>query len=83
MKLWMTNPRAEITIEGEGAAILRKALSPEAGREIPGTRVRVSGRGKTVTLLIEAEDAGALRAAVNSYLRWADVAAGVVKEARP
>ena len=79
----MTRPRAEIRIEGEDATILRKALSPEAGREIPGTRVRVSGRGTTLTLTIEAEDAGALRAAVNSYLRWADVAAGVVREARP
>jgi KEOPS complex subunit Pcc1 len=74
--------RAEIRIHGEEAAILRKALAPEAGREIPGTRVTVAGRGATVTLTIEAEDAGALRAAVNSYLRWADVAAGVVKETR-
>ena len=75
-------PRATIRIEGTEAAILRKALSPEAGREIPGTRVRVTGRGKTLTLDIEADDSGALRAALNSYLRWADVAAGVVKEAR-
>jgi len=74
--------RAEIRIHGEEAAILRKSLAPEAGREIPGTRVRIAGRGPTVTLTIEAEDASALRAAVNSYLRWADVAAGVVKEAR-
>ncbi len=75
-------PRAEIRIQGNEAPILRKALSPEAGREIPGTRVTIAGRGTTLTLTIEAEDAGALRAAVNSYLRWADVAAGVVKEAR-
>jgi len=75
-------PRATIRIEGTEAAILRKALSPEAGREIPGTRVRVTGRGKTLTLDIEADDTGALRAALNSYLRWADVAAGGVKEAR-
>ena len=75
--------RAEIRIEGEDAAILRKSLAPEAGREIPGTRVRVAGRGDALTLTIEAEDAGALRAAVNSYLRWADVAAGVAREARP
>lgn len=76
-------PRAEITITGDAAAILRKALAPEAGREIPGTRVVIAGRGTSLTLRIEADDAGALRAAVNSYLRWADVAAGVVKEARP
>jgi len=75
-------PRAEIRIEGEEAAVLRKALAPEAGREIPGTLVRVAGRGKTLTVSIEAQDTGALRAALNSYLRWAEVAAGVVKEAR-
>ena len=76
-------PRAEIRVEGDDAAILRKALAPEAGREIPGTTVRVSGRGRSLVLRIEAEDTGALRAALNSYLRWADVASGVVREARP
>ena len=75
-------PRAEIRIEGDEAAILRRALAPEAGREIPKTSVRVTGRGKSVTLMIDAEDTGALRAAVNSYLRWADVAAGAARVAR-
>ena len=46
----------------------------------PTLRLKVAA---VPVVLIEAEDAGALRAAVNSYLRWADVAAGVVKEARP
>ena len=78
----MTMPRAEIRIQGDEAAILRKALHPEGGRGIPRTRVQISGRGKTLTLTIEAEDTGALRAALNSYLRWADVAAGVVREVR-
>ena len=75
--------RTEIRVEGDDAAILRKALAPEAGREIPGTTVWVSGRGRSLVLRIEAEDTGALRAALNSYLRWADVASGVVREARP
>ena len=48
----MTMPRAEIRIEGDEAAILRRALAPEAGREIPKTRVRATGRGKSVTLTI-------------------------------
>ena len=75
-------PRAEIRIEGDEAAILRRALAPEAGREIPKTSVRVTGRGKSLTLTIDAEDTGALRAAVNSYLRWADVAAGAARVAK-
>ncbi len=75
-------PRAEIRIEGDDAAILRRALAPEAGHEIPKTHVTITGRGKTMTLRIEADDAGALRAALNSYLRWADVARGAAREAR-
>ena len=75
-------PRAEIRIEGEEAAILRRALAPEAGRDLPKARVTVSGRARSMVLQIEAEDVGALRAALNAYLRWADVASGVVREAR-
>lgn len=46
------------------------ALHPEVGREIPRTRVNlVPGEGEIV-LNIEATDLGALRAALNSYLRW-------------
>ena len=70
-------PRATITLEGPEAAVVRAALSPEAGRDVPKARVIVGGSGRRVTITIEAEDTGALRAAVNSYLRWSDVAARV------
>ena len=70
-------PRATITLEGPEASVVRRALAPEAGRDVPKARVAVSGTGRTVTITIEAEDTGALRAAVNSYLRWSDVAARV------
>ena len=70
-------PRATITLEGPEAAVVRQALAPEAGRDVPKARVIVGGSGRTVTITIEAEDTGALRAAVNSYLRWSDVAARV------
>ena len=75
-------PRAEIRIEGDEVPILKQALAPEAGREIPKARVRVAGRGHSLIVSIDAEDTGALRAALNSYLRWADVAANVIREAR-
>jgi KEOPS complex subunit Pcc1 len=71
--------RAAITFRGEGADILRASLSPEAGREIPRSRVTVRGAPAAAEILVEAEDAAALRAALNSYLRWAQVALDVRK----
>ena len=75
--------RAVITIEGEGAEIIRRALEPEAGRDLPRAAVGISGSGSRLVLSIDAEDTAALRAAVNSYLRWADVAARVGRGVRP
>ncbi len=75
--------RATITFEGPEADVVRRALVPEAGRDVPKARVALRGRGRRLTLTIDADDTGALRAAANSYLRWADVAARVVAEARP
>lgn len=66
--------RAVVTFRGEGVDVVRAALAPEAGREIPRSRVTVRGKGDVAEVVIEAEDAGALRAALNSYLRWAQVA---------
>ncbi len=74
--------RATIVLEGPEAPVVRKALSPEAGRDIPQARVSVTGSGRRATLRIDADDLGALRAAVNSYLRWADVAARVRREVK-
>ncbi len=76
-------PRAILTLEGPEAAVVLQALSPEAGRDVPGARVSVSGSARKVTIRIDAEDTGALRAAVNSYLRWSDVAARVRQEVKP
>lgn len=73
----MTFARATITLEGGSADVIRKALAPEAGRDVPKVRTDVRGRGRLVSIVFEAQDTSALRAAVNSYLRWADLAAGV------
>ncbi len=73
-------PRATITLEGPEAAVVRQSLAPEAGRDVPGARVSLSGSARKVTITIDAVDTGALRAAVNSYLRWSDVAARVRRE---
>ena len=76
-------PRATITLEGPEASVVRQALTPEAGRDVPKARVSVSGTARKLTITIDADDTGALRAAVNSYLRWSDVAARVRQEVMP
>jgi len=47
------------------------ALEPETKTPpSPRSRVKVEGRGSSLILSFEATDTSALRAAVNSYLRW-------------
>jgi len=55
-----------------------EALKVEAGREIPRTKVRVE-RGEKIKIEIIAEDTHALRAAINSYLRWIELSYGVME----
>jgi len=51
--------------------IVHKALKPEAETS-PSSRskVQVKLEGLILTLIFEAKDTTALRAAINSYLRW-------------
>jgi len=51
--------------------IVLQALKPEI-KTIPARRssVRIEGEGRILTLNFEAKDTTALRASVNSYLRW-------------
>jgi len=73
--------RATITLEGDEVPEIRGALAPEGGRDVPRARVSVRGEAKRLTITLEADDTSALRAALNSYLRWAEVAAAVSREA--
>jgi KEOPS complex subunit Pcc1 len=54
---------------------LLAALTPEAGREVPRSTATIARRGAVVTLRVSAADTGALRAAVNTFLGWVDLAA--------
>ena len=54
----------------ELARWLEKALSPEAAREVPRARTTVRRSKASVVLRVEASDAGAMRAALNTYLGW-------------
>lgn len=74
--------RATITLSGPDARVVSLALRPEIGREVPKARVSIRSARNHLTLTIDADDTSALRAAVNSYLRWADVAARVRREVK-
>jgi KEOPS complex subunit Pcc1 len=59
---------------------LMKALTPEVQKQI-GTRSKVALSTEEATLIVnvEAEDTVALRAALNSYLRWVNSALNVLE----
>ena len=78
----MTMRRATIVLSGPDAGVVYEALRPETGRDVPKARVAMRSAPGRLTLTIDADDTGALRAAVNSYLRWADVAARVRHEVK-
>ena len=78
----MTMRRATIVLSGPEARVVYEALRPETGRDVPKARVAMRSAPGRLTLTIDADDTGALRAAVNSYLRWADVAARVRREVK-
>ncbi len=63
--------------------ILIGALLPEAERPTsPRSSVTINSEGDVLTLRIWASDIAALRAALNSYLRWADAIVDVVSRVR-
>lgn len=74
--------RAELTIRTRNAGVLTGALSPEMSEKVPRTSVHVVGGDGEVAIRVEAEDLASLRAALNSYIRWADVAEETAEEAR-
>lgn len=63
----------------EEAKIVTRSLDPEIKHRIPKTNVKIETSEKTVFLEIESDDTSALRAAVNSYLRWINTAINVKK----
>ncbi len=64
------------------ADALFESLLPEAGRGLPGAKVTVRRAGAGVELKIETTNLRALRACVNSYLRWGGLAVDVARSAQ-
>ena len=54
----------------ERLKIVLDALSPETRISSKRSKVQAEGEGNRLTLVFEATDTSALRAAINSYLRW-------------
>lgn len=71
---------ARLTLTTAHAEVVRRALSPELTERIPRTKVEVASAGDEVVIGIEAEDLTALRAALNSYIRWGNVAEETAEE---
>ncbi len=67
-------PTATVTLATPDAESVYGAIAPEAGRDIPRTRTSASFEDGRMVLRVEATDLSALRAALNSYLRWIMVA---------
>ena len=67
--------KAVITIPRDDmpADVIALSLAPETARTIPRTKVDIKEGPESVHIVIAADDVNALRAAVNSYLRWITV----------
>ncbi len=70
-------PKAILRFISPNAPVVSGSLAPEVGREIPRTRVSMETAPGQVTLRVEATDVSALRAAINSYLRWMKISEDV------
>lgn len=66
--------RATLAVSSPFASNVARAIGPEAGRDIPRTRAEVKSSQGSLTLILDADDMSALRAALNSYIRWMSVA---------
>ncbi len=84
----MTGPVWEGTItvrclSGRWADALERTMAPEAAREVPRTTATVRRSGeREVVIALTARDTGALRAGLNTYLGWIDLAERTARVAR-
>jgi tRNA threonylcarbamoyladenosine modification (KEOPS) complex Pcc1 subunit len=67
--------RAKVRIQANGdAKMLARALKPEVHDEVSRSKMDIEEESGDLVISFEAEDVVALRAALNSYLRWAKLA---------
>jgi tRNA threonylcarbamoyladenosine modification (KEOPS) complex Pcc1 subunit len=61
---------ANLTLRNIGLPALREAIGPELDSELSRARVEMEVLEDGIALRFRAEDTTALRAAMNSYIRW-------------
>lgn len=78
--------RATVRVQPPGGTTahwLLEVLSPEAAREVPRARATLRELPDgAVELAVDAADAGAMRAAINTYLGWIDLALATLAASR-
>ncbi|MBU2565739.1 MAG: hypothetical protein KJ655_05750 [Candidatus Thermoplasmatota archaeon] len=57
-------------LDEKTSEIVAKSLLPESKRIVPRTKVEIKNNKGKLVLNIMADDVSALRAGINSYLRW-------------
>lgn len=60
--------RATLRMDWSSARAVAESIGPESDRELPRTRSSIRMDGDAAVVDIEATDASAMRAALNSYL---------------
>jgi tRNA threonylcarbamoyladenosine modification (KEOPS) complex Pcc1 subunit len=78
---------ATLAVKPQGLATadwLAQALAPEAAREVPRAKATiVPPKDGTLRIEVVAADAGAMRAALNTYLGWVDLALATLEQSGP
>ncbi len=85
VRTWTASVRVRPPAERTGRWLSR-ALAPEAAREVPRAKASVRElEDGAVEIEVEAADAGAMRAALNTYLGWVHLALATLSaaEAQP
>lgn len=73
---------ATLRIVSAKAETITSSLRPEAGRELPRTRISVRGNADEAIVEISATDTSAMRAALNSYLECIRITEDIEKITR-
>ncbi len=74
--------KASVRVSTRDAVKLEAVLRPEGSRPLPRTKVSVRSVEGDLLLEVTAQDTSALRAALNSYLRWTSTALKMMEEAK-